>query len=142
MTIERITVTNNKTFEAINKLLTSLTNNKQLSKERFDALILNTHTHLFIVYDTNYDSIGMLTLCTCDTTTGHKGWIEDVVVANELQGKGIGKALIEFSIDYAHRLNIDKLMLTSRPSRTYANKLYKKCGFTLKETNVYELSVS
>jgi ribosomal protein S18 acetylase RimI-like enzyme len=79
----------------------------------------------------------MLTIGTYKTPTGIKVWIEDVVVDGSHRGKGIGKELMLFAIDYSRSLGAKDIKLTSRPARIEANELYKKLGFKKYETNFY-----
>ena len=71
----------------------------------------------------------------------HKVWIEDVVVDVAARGKGLGKDLMLFAIDYVSQKNISTINLTSSPERIAANKLYQKFGFVKRETNVYRLTI-
>ena len=72
---------------------------------------------------------GCLTLVTFPIPTGTRSWIEDVVVDEAARGKGVGKLLSEHAISLARRQGAKTVDLTSRPSRTAANELYKKIGF-------------
>ena len=81
--------------------------------------------------------VGMLTLVTFRLPTGVRAWVEDVVVNNNLRGRGIGEALIKASLDLAVSVGARTVDLTSRPSREAANRLYQRVGFQLRETNVY-----
>jgi ribosomal protein S18 acetylase RimI-like enzyme len=80
----------------------------------------------------------MLTIGTCLTPSGAKVWIEDVVVDEAQRGKGIGKEMMLFAINYSKALGAESVSLTSRPSRIAANELYQKIGFKQYETNVYK----
>jgi ribosomal protein S18 acetylase RimI-like enzyme len=60
-----------------------------------------------------------------------------VIVDESVNGQGIGRRLTEAMIDRARDLGCATVDLTSRPSREAANHLYKKVGFTERETNVY-----
>ena len=55
---------------------------------------------------------GMATVGICRSPTGSKAWLE-----------------------------VDKLMLTSHPSRIAANNLYRSIGFEQYETNMYRLKL-
>jgi len=44
-------------------------------------------------------------------------------------GKGIGKRMVEFCIDYAKELGFKALRLDVVPGNTPAKKLYERCGF-------------
>jgi len=80
----------------------------------------------------------MLSIGTYKTPTGIKVWIEDVVVDESYRGKGIGKELMNFAVNYSKSLGAKDVRLTSRPSRIAANKLYSKLGFKKYETNFYK----
>lgn len=84
--------------------------------------------------------LGMLSLVTFEIPTGIRAWIEDVVVDNEARGQGAGQALVEAAIAHAKELGARTVDLTSRPSREAANRLYQRCGFLLRDTNVYRFN--
>ena len=85
--------------------------------------------------------LGMLTLATFQIPTGLRGWIEDVVVDQGARGMGAGQALVEAALQKAAELGLTTVDLTSRPSRAAANRLYVRCGFEARETNVYRYRV-
>ena len=81
--------------------------------------------------------VGMLTLVVFPIPTGTRAWIEDVVVAAAVRGRGIGASLTNAAIALAGELGARTVDLTSRPSREAANRMYLRLGFTQRETNVY-----
>ena len=81
--------------------------------------------------------LGILTLVTFEIPTGWRAWIEDVVVDSDARGQGAGHKLVEAATEYANQLGVKSIDLTSRPSREAANRLYQRCGFALRETNIY-----
>ncbi|MBI9050589.1 MAG: GNAT family N-acetyltransferase [Anaerolineaceae bacterium] len=101
------------------------------------------NTHILIARDQEaYGKIvGALTLALYTTPTGTKAWIEDVIVDNHYRGKGIGKRLTLQAIDMAKKKNAKAILLTSNAARVEANKLYQKLGFTLRNTNFYQLTL-
>ena len=103
-------------------------------------LISADNSHLFFAMDESDNCMGMITLGIYISPTGKKGWIEDVVVNDEYRGRGVGKNLTEFAIQFAKQKQVDLLMLTSNPVRVAANILYIKLGFEKKETNVYKMT--
>jgi len=84
--------------------------------------------------------LGMLTLATFSIPTGLRAWVEDVVVDSATRGQGAGQALVEAAVAHAGTIGARTVDLTSRPTREAANRLYRRCGFELRETNVYRYS--
>ena len=107
-------------------------------EQYFKNILASGNTHFFIAELENKEIVGMLTIVTYNIPTGTKVWIEDVVVDGSQRGKGVGKELIKFAIEYSGSLGAKSVALTSRPSRVEANELYKKMGFVQYETNVYK----
>ncbi len=85
--------------------------------------------------------VGTLTLIVFRAPTGLRAWIEDVVVDGKVRGLGVGSALVEAALERARDLGCRSVDLTSRPSREAANRLYRRLGFTERETNVYRYSL-
>jgi ribosomal protein S18 acetylase RimI-like enzyme len=83
------------------------------------------------------DVVGTLTLVMFRIPTGMRAWIEDVVVDESARGRGVGEALNEEAIRRATATGARSVDLTSRPSREAANRLYRRLGFELRDTNVY-----
>ena len=81
--------------------------------------------------------LGMLSLATFAIPTGVRAWVEDVVVDAGTRGMGAGQQLVEAAVAHAQKIGARTVDLTSRPSREAANRLYRRCGFELRETNVY-----
>lgn len=108
------------------------------TEEMLRAVIDDPSSHLYL-YQHEEEVVGMTTLGIYYSPTGSKGWIEDVVVDNNVRGLGYGKELVEHAIAEARRLGVRQLMLTSNPLRVAANKLYQAMGFEKKETNCYKM---
>ena len=84
--------------------------------------------------------VGCLTLVVFRIPTGVRAWIEDVVVDGEARGQGVGEALCRDALRLAQAKGARTVELTSRPSRESANRLYRRLGFQIRETNVYRYS--
>ena len=52
-----------------------------------------------------------------------------LAAAPSMQGKGIGKQLVEFCVDYAKSRGYQAIRLDAVPDNIPARKLYEKCGF-------------
>jgi ribosomal protein S18 acetylase RimI-like enzyme len=81
--------------------------------------------------------VGIVTLYVEQKVGKRTAYIEDVVVDGAYRGRGLGKQLMNALIAAARAQKVSSLHLTSNPKREAANLLYKKLGFTLRETNVY-----
>jgi GNAT superfamily N-acetyltransferase len=57
------------------------------------------------------------------------GLIEDVVVKTDFQGKGIGKQMMEYSMEYCKRLGCYKVSLSSNLKRESAHRFYESLGY-------------
>lgn len=81
--------------------------------------------------------IGIAMMAKYKVVSGYKGMIEDVVVASEYRGQGLGRALMEKLLEHAVKEKLDDVLLFSGHHRTAAISLYKSLGFTLKESGLY-----
>ena len=81
--------------------------------------------------------VGSMTLVVFPIPTGTRAWIEDVVVREDAQGRGVGEALNRRAMQIAVDRGAQPLNLTSRPPRAAANRLYQRLGFVARETNIY-----
>jgi ribosomal protein S18 acetylase RimI-like enzyme len=142
MKIYKLVTVTDSVLNAFRKLIPQLSSSCDLpTKKDLDDIINSNNTQLFIAEENN-EIIGTLTLVFNKIPTGYKVWIEDVVVDNRARGKGVGKALTQFAIEYTSNENIKNINLTSSPDRVVANKLYQKLGFVKRETNVYRLTIN
>ena len=71
--------------------------------------------------------------------TGEHCHIEDVVVDERMRGMGLGREIMEKTLDALRAMNVSCIELTSRPSRVAARALYRSLGFKPRKTNVFEL---
>ena len=126
-------------LRVINHLLSQLDATvKPLNGTQFHQILSATHIHIFVVRNEQKAICGMATLTLDPLLTGTKAWIEDVVVDHECRGRGYAQALINRLMKTAQREVANSVNLTSRPTREAANRLYRRCGFVQRETNVYK----
>ncbi len=85
--------------------------------------------------------VGTLTLVEFAIPTGHRAWIEDVVVDASARQRGVADQLTRAALALAAAHGARQVDLTSRPSRAAANALYQKLGFARRDTNVYRFSL-
>lgn len=141
MKIKRITSFSERVYKSVIRLLPQLAPEIEFpAKQYFKSILACENIHFFIVELDDKQIAGMLTLAAYNIPSGIKVWIEDVVVDDSQRGKGYGKDLMLFAIDYSKSLGAKSVGLTSRPSRIAANRLYQKIGFVKYETNVYKIT--
>ncbi|MEW6932084.1 GNAT family N-acetyltransferase [Trueperella pyogenes] len=121
---------------AFARLIPQLSSAQPMDIEQIEQLIAQQAIDLLLYKDED-EIQGMLTLVTFAIPTGVRAWIEDVVVDDAARGKGAGRALVEAACDLATKRGAKTVDLTSRPSREAANRLYQRCGFETRQTNVY-----
>ncbi len=139
MAVEEITEVTPDLVEAMKLLTPQLSRSAPaLTAPELQEMIDQPGVYLF-AYRLEDDGpiLGVLTLATFKIPTGLRAWIEDVVVDSATRGQGAGQALVEAAIGKARKIGSRTVDLTSRPSREAANRLYQRCGFALRETNVY-----
>lgn len=138
MKIRRITRFSDDIYNAVIKLLPQLSPEAELiSEDSFKKLLSSSNIYFFICEIEKNQIAGMLTIGTYNLLSGNKFWIEDVVIDESQRGKGYGRELITYAIDFSKSLGATSINLTSRPSRIAANKLYISLGFVKYDTNVY-----
>lgn len=143
MSVELATTATAELVEAMNALIPQLSRTTApLATSQVESFLAQPGVFLFIfrsgpASETPNRILGMLSLATFDIPTGKRAWIEDVVVDSAARGQGAGQKLVEAAVAHANAIGSKSIDLTSRPQREAANRLYRRCGFELRETNVY-----
>ena len=139
MSVELIEQSSPELVAAMERLIPQLSRSaKPLTAEQTQALVDQDSVYLFVFRtDKPVTILGMLSLATFAIPTGVRAWVEDVVVDAGTRGMGAGQQLVEAAVAHAQKIGARTVDLTSRPSREAANRLYRRCGFELRETNVY-----
>lgn len=128
-------------LDGINRLLPQLSSSaREVTPDDLGALIGSDCVTLLVARNAGL-IVGTLTLVIFRIPSGLRAWIEDVVVDSESRGIGVGEALTNVALELAKVRGVKTVDLTSRPSREAANSLYRRIGFTRRETNVYRLLV-
>ena len=144
MEISIVTEVTDEVVAAFVRLVPQLSaSNLPPAREELVEMVASPASVLFIARDAglNDEIVGSLTLVLFRIPTGVRAWIEDVVVDTRVRGKGIGEALTRAAIAKAAEAGAHTVDLTSRPAREAANRLYRRIGFQLRETNVYRYNI-
>jgi len=141
MLIEEITEYSSDVLDILEMLLPQLSQSAAKPTEAYARKIVESDSSRLLVAREGNVVYGMLTIVIFPIPTGVRSWIEDVVVDASGRGKGIGEALSKHALTLAKSEGAKTVDLTSRPSREAANRLYKRVGFKLRETNVYRFDI-
>lgn len=63
--------------------------------------------------------------------------IDYVCVVRDFRGYGVGEKMMEYAEEYARHCGGMYLQLTCRWTRIEAHKLYEKCGFVKRESDIF-----
>jgi ribosomal protein S18 acetylase RimI-like enzyme len=86
--------------------------------------------------------VGTATLIVYRVPSGLRAMIEDVVVDVAARGYGVGEALMRDAMLRAAERGAEVVDLTSHAARTAANRLYRKLGFQVRQTNAYRCELT
>ena len=143
--IYEITEMSQKVFDAFEKLIPQLSSSAKIPTwEELEDLIASKAGIVLAVADDEDPEekiLGTMTLVVFRIPTGVRAWVEDVVVDGAARGQGIGEKLIRASIERAKAEGAKTIDLTSRPTRVEAHRLYKRCGFEMRETCVFRIKL-
>lgn len=147
MTVEHVTHSTPELVEAMQRLVPQLSRSAPaLDAQAVAELVAQEAVELFVYHAEERAGaprspiLGMLSLAHFRIPTGVRAWIEDVVVDRTARGRGAAGALVQAALTYAGSHGARTVDLTSRPAREAANRLYRRWGFHLRETNVYRYS--
>ncbi len=139
--VYEVTEMSQKVYDTFERLIPQLSSNAKIPTwDELDELIASkAGIVLAAVDDEDPDEkiLGTMTLVVFRIPTGVRAWVEDVVVDREARCRGIGEKLIRTAIERAEAEGAKTIDLTSRPTRVEAHRLYRRCGFEVRETSVF-----
>ncbi len=144
--VKEITEMSQKVCDAFARLVPQLSSSASIpTYEEVEDLINSKAGIVLAAIDTddpNNEILGTMTLVVFRVPTGIRAWVEDVVVDSNARGKGVGEKLVRSAVERAKQEGAKTVDLTSRPSREAANRLYRRCGFETRETNIYRIKLA
>lgn len=145
MKIIEITEMSQQVLDAFTRLLPQLSSSAEPPTWEDLADMIQSKASIVLVAvdpEETGNIFGTLTLVVFRIPTGIRAWIEDVIVDEAARGKGIGELLVKAALERAKKEGAKTVDLTSRPSREAANRLYRRCGFELRQTNIYRFTIN
>jgi ribosomal protein S18 acetylase RimI-like enzyme len=142
--IVEATAVDEELVAAFEQLIPQLSrSNPPPSRAELQAIVAAEASILLLARDParQHAIVGSLTLVVFPIPTAVRAWIEDVVVDESARGAGVGEALNRAALARARAEGARTVDLTSRPAREAANRLYKRLGFELRDTNIYRVEL-
>ena len=137
--IETVTQATPEVYAALARLLPQLNPKLTLPPfERLEAIVADPSVTLLIARD-GARIVGTATVIVYTTPFWIKARLDEVVVDESARGKGVGAALVAACVDIAREKGAQVAELQSGVLRDAANRLYKRMGFELRESNLYRL---
>ena len=144
MRIVRVTAVTGEIVESLGRLIPQLSTSAAIpTADQLKRLVAGGAAQLLIARDPDQEDriVGTLTLILFRIPTGMRAWIEDVVVDESARRRGVGELLCRAAIERARSAGARNVNLTSRSARKAANRLYRRLGFSLRQTNLYRYSL-
>jgi ribosomal protein S18 acetylase RimI-like enzyme len=145
VTIERVAAVTDELVDVMTRLLPQLsTTAVGPDRAALEEIVASPTSSMFVARLASQGDaiVGSITLLIYRIPSGVHAVVEDVVVDEAARGHGVGAALLDEVIAVARNRGARHVNLTSRTSRQAANRLYKRAGFVIRETNVYRLNLS
>jgi len=140
--VEEATSVSDELMAALGRLVPQLSRTSPVpGPDEVGEIVSSPATVLLLARGADGTIVGTLTLVLFRIPTGVRAWVEDVVVAESSRGHGVGQALGREALRRAVAAGARTVDLTSRPSREAANRMYRRLGFELRDTNVYRMDL-
>jgi GNAT superfamily N-acetyltransferase len=110
--------------------------------ERLQALMADPAVTVLIARDGD-EIIGTATVIVYTTPFWITDRLDEVVVDQSARGKGVGEAIVQACLDVARErgAQVAELQSGRGPARDVANRLYRRMGFQLRDSNLYRFTL-
>jgi GNAT superfamily N-acetyltransferase len=143
MRIEAVKEATPEVEQALARLLPQLNPTLPVpTMERLQALMADPAVTLLFAREGD-EIIGTATLIVYTTPFWIKARLDEVVVDQSARGKGVGEAIVHACMDVARErgAQVAELQSGRGPARDIANRLYRRMGFQLRDSNLYRLTL-
>lgn len=139
--VRRVEQVDSDLEEALTRLIPQLSSSSAIpARDELESLV-SSESSMLLAAEDDGGIVGLLTLVLVRIPTGVRARIEDVVVDEPAQGRGVGELLCREAIRLAAEVGARTVDLTSSPERLAANRLYGRLGFERRHTNVYRYNL-
>ena len=127
--------------ELINAMDDTACIDMRVAPKHWEHLFRDARSH-FLVATAGGTPVGLIHF-TIRQTVLHRspsGMIDELVVSNEYQRKGIGRQLVLAAIETCRQLGCCEVEVSTEQTNLKARRFYRKCGFN-KEEILFELDL-
>ena len=129
--------------EALARLLPQL--NASLTvpdRKRLERILADPAVTLLVAREGD-DIVGTATVIVYTTPFWIKARLDEVVVDETTRGKGVGEALVNacLAVGRERGAQVAELQSGRGPARVVANRLYRRMGFELRDSNLYRITL-
>ena len=129
--------------QALARLLPQLNTSLPIpDMERLRALMADPDVTLLVAREGDA-IVGTATVIVYTTPFWIKARLDEVVVDASARGKGVGEALVNACLDLARKrgAQVAELQSGRGAAREVANRLYRRMGFQLRDSNLYRITL-
>src|SRR6266568_6693685 len=110
--------------------------------DRLERLISDPDVTLLVAREGD-EIIGTTTVIVYTTPFWIKARLDEVVVDQSARGKGVGEAIVHACLDVARErgAQVAELQSGRGAARAVANRLYRRMGFQLRDSNLYRINL-
>lgn len=116
--------------------------------QKYDAqqirdIIADDNKPLFVAYDDENKRVAGYAMCVIEDTQGSTAlcnvktlYLDDLCVDSSLRGRGIGRMLFDYLVNFAEREGFYNLTLNVWECNEGAKRFYEKCGLSVQKTTL------
>ena len=111
-------------------------------EQRVDRLSKDKDNVIFVAILENFSVGWVHVFATIRVESGEFGEIGGLVVDEHYRGSGIGKLLVQKSLEWTKEMNLPSLRIRTNTTRIETHRFYENCGFNeLKSQKVFGLKL-
>jgi len=111
-------------------------------RKRVERILADSAVTLLVAREGDH-IVGTATVIVYTTPFWIKARLDEVVVDQAARGKGVGEALVNacLAVGRERGAQVAELQSGRGPARVVANRLYRRMGFELRDSNLYRINL-
>ena len=143
MRIEPVTEATREVEAALARLLPQLNPTLPVPNARRVQALMDDPDVTLLLAKEGDEVVGTATVIVYTTPFWIKARIDEVVVDHSARGKGVGEAIVRACLEVGRSkgAEVAELQFGRGPARDVANRLYRRMGFELRDSNLYRINL-